>query len=1055
MSVNSIRFARTALRALPTAPRIPLLRRSYAEAIPDKIKLSLALPHQSVYKSTDVVQVNIPAESGEMGILANHVPSIEQLKPGLVEIIEESGGSKQYFLSGGFAIVQPGSQLSINAVEGFPLEDFSADAVKSQISEAQRVVSGGGSEQDIAEAKIELEPVNLTLALVLSTSLEFSLFNFSRCTGNACRFLVDMSYQALTVEEISSITTHIRPANLPNHSIIAGTVSSLIQSWNNLNRPNISRPCSPSLQNPPATIRERCAPFAARSDTDPVADSPGREGSNSPDPKQESPISTFPRFESQVSTFSKRKSTISTFSRRGSLAAASPKRVPTVTSPPDKDSPCATAGERWQGKSWVKREFADKKNGVWTRPAADTEDLLISPAGTISAHEGENTAGEPMAADVWSPLVEEDVRTGLRKLTTQHPTEQRRCLPESWYRSPQHDEDDSPSASTSNAHLEKLKAIGRKHGLDFEPAEEKPDYPAQHEQLQHKIRMRNHRRCHRCGEIYDFYNICLRCGHKCCRECPRSPSERLTEERWATIDSRSGAQDGGKSSSLLPMTHIASSYAGSASHDGGDDAGDESAYIEALIEDIDNAITTTSGAYEGSQRESSQGEDSDDAITTSEVDQKLTTPPGGFPDSPNDSYGAYSRRERDAQAQASGYEDLIIIPGENLISLDDRSITKELGRGSRSSIVVELTTDFAIIPNRSHGDTTTRFPAIGTSHVVTVAPSIQPTPADATMIAQQQTPIVIAPPSRHLAAATAAEVLSRGVAIMARHRRTGIVARRRLSSNSAADNNAIAAENSVLVAPAKPLVTPILATPSQPLSAGSSARSITPTHSLRKPKSGDDVAASAADVPQPRFWRVQRPTQDTILNYPQRQSKSLPVTPGDTARPDPRQVSGAATTVGSPPRETIQQGSVAARARAWEQNAAAVVGVPPLPILPLSVGQDRGKRDQQQEGRRGSGDSSVSGRAAKRQKLGDGDLGTGSSPSLSQDRQGQSLESGSSGSSGSSNRIRVVVEVPGDGGDGDSVNEGEQDEARGGKKGRRWVVEVGVDVDVDFEFGVL
>lgn len=43
------------------------------------------------------VQVNIPAESGEMGVLANHVPSIEQLKPGLVEIMEENGGSKQFF----------------------------------------------------------------------------------------------------------------------------------------------------------------------------------------------------------------------------------------------------------------------------------------------------------------------------------------------------------------------------------------------------------------------------------------------------------------------------------------------------------------------------------------------------------------------------------------------------------------------------------------------------------------------------------------------------------------------------------------------------------------------------------------------------------------------------------------------------------------------------------------------------------------------------------------------------------------------------------------------
>lgn len=43
------------------------------------------------------VQVNFAAESGEMGVLANHVPSIEQLKPGLVEVIEESGGSKSFF----------------------------------------------------------------------------------------------------------------------------------------------------------------------------------------------------------------------------------------------------------------------------------------------------------------------------------------------------------------------------------------------------------------------------------------------------------------------------------------------------------------------------------------------------------------------------------------------------------------------------------------------------------------------------------------------------------------------------------------------------------------------------------------------------------------------------------------------------------------------------------------------------------------------------------------------------------------------------------------------
>lgn len=155
--MNSFRFARSALRARPSVFSMPVQRRGYAEAVSDKIKLSLTLPHQvrlrtnwSTYQTPIVtvtdkyaiidhlqldrrvcqscvlprsersmffrcphtsdlkmhtdesfrrnsVQVNIPAESGEMGVLANHVPSIEQLKPGLVEVMEEGGASKKFF----------------------------------------------------------------------------------------------------------------------------------------------------------------------------------------------------------------------------------------------------------------------------------------------------------------------------------------------------------------------------------------------------------------------------------------------------------------------------------------------------------------------------------------------------------------------------------------------------------------------------------------------------------------------------------------------------------------------------------------------------------------------------------------------------------------------------------------------------------------------------------------------------------------------------------------------------------------------------------------------
>jgi F-type H+-transporting ATPase subunit delta len=68
-------------------------------------------------------------------------------------------------VSGGFATVQPDSSMSINAPEAYPLEDFSAEAIRAQIAEAQKIANGSGSEQDIAEAKIELEVYHSTPTL--------------------------------------------------------------------------------------------------------------------------------------------------------------------------------------------------------------------------------------------------------------------------------------------------------------------------------------------------------------------------------------------------------------------------------------------------------------------------------------------------------------------------------------------------------------------------------------------------------------------------------------------------------------------------------------------------------------------------------------------------------------------------------------------------------------------------------------------------------------------------------------------------------------------------
>lgn len=60
-------------------------------------------------------------------------------------------------VSSGFATIHPNNSLTINAIEAYPTDQFSPDAVRQGLAEAQRVASGSGSPQEKAEAEIEVE----------------------------------------------------------------------------------------------------------------------------------------------------------------------------------------------------------------------------------------------------------------------------------------------------------------------------------------------------------------------------------------------------------------------------------------------------------------------------------------------------------------------------------------------------------------------------------------------------------------------------------------------------------------------------------------------------------------------------------------------------------------------------------------------------------------------------------------------------------------------------------------------------------------------------------
>ncbi|KAH3680860.1 hypothetical protein WICPIJ_008073 [Wickerhamomyces pijperi] len=151
---------RTASRQVQT-----VARRGYADvAASDVLKLSLALPHQTLFESSIVTQVNVPGANGEFGILANHVPIVEQLKPGVVQITESNGNVKEFFVSGGFATVQPGSTLSITAIEAFEPTSFSVESIKTQLAEAQKNVNSS-DEAVAAEAAIQVEVLEALQAI--------------------------------------------------------------------------------------------------------------------------------------------------------------------------------------------------------------------------------------------------------------------------------------------------------------------------------------------------------------------------------------------------------------------------------------------------------------------------------------------------------------------------------------------------------------------------------------------------------------------------------------------------------------------------------------------------------------------------------------------------------------------------------------------------------------------------------------------------------------------------------------------------------------------------
>jgi F-type H+-transporting ATPase subunit epsilon len=93
--------------------------------------------------SGSVASVTIPGSEGEMGIYPGHAPLLSTLKPGVVTVFKDGGGSDRIFVRGGMVEVNP-QGLTVLAEVAIPMAELDAAALARQIKNA---------EEDLADAK--------------------------------------------------------------------------------------------------------------------------------------------------------------------------------------------------------------------------------------------------------------------------------------------------------------------------------------------------------------------------------------------------------------------------------------------------------------------------------------------------------------------------------------------------------------------------------------------------------------------------------------------------------------------------------------------------------------------------------------------------------------------------------------------------------------------------------------------------------------------------------------------------------------------------------------
>ncbi|WP_159589399.1 F0F1 ATP synthase subunit epsilon [Chelativorans xinjiangense] len=113
-------------------------------------KFELVSPERLLV-SEDVEYVVIPGTEGEMTVMANHAPTMTNIKPGVITVARE-GREDRYVVFGGFADVLP-EGCTLLAESAVHVDDIDREDVARRIQEAREDVED--AKDDEARTKAE------------------------------------------------------------------------------------------------------------------------------------------------------------------------------------------------------------------------------------------------------------------------------------------------------------------------------------------------------------------------------------------------------------------------------------------------------------------------------------------------------------------------------------------------------------------------------------------------------------------------------------------------------------------------------------------------------------------------------------------------------------------------------------------------------------------------------------------------------------------------------------------------------------------------------------